>query len=71
MNRLTTAALVGVLALAGPGPCAQAGIDPAKEKAAIAKVIECGPDQVGVRVKAMSPVERGVLATELGIEWGS
>ena len=47
--------------------CVKAG----KSTVAIAKVIECGPDQVGVRVKAMSPVERGVLATELGIEWGS
>jgi hypothetical protein len=47
--------------------CVKAG----KSTVAIAKVIECGPDLVGARVKAMSPVERGVLADELGIEWRS
>lgn len=41
----------------------------AKSSVAIAKAIECTVDQVGPRVKAMSPVERGVLADELGIEW--
>ncbi len=46
--------------------CIKAG----KSTVAIAKVIECGPDLVGARVKAMSPVERGVLATELGLAWG-
>lgn len=40
-----------------------------KSTVAIAKAIECGPDMVGARVKAMSHVERGVLADELGIEW--
>lgn len=42
-----------------------------KSTVAIAKAIGCEPDQVGARVKAMSPVERGVLADELGIEWRS
>ena len=45
--------------------CVKAG----KSSVAIAKAIECTVDQVGPRVKAMSPVERGVLADELGIEW--
>jgi hypothetical protein len=41
----------------------------AKSSVAIAKVIECTVDQVGPRVKAMTPVERGVLADELNIDW--
>ena len=45
--------------------CVKAG----KSTVAIAKAIECAPDLVGARVKAMSPVERGVLADELGINW--
>jgi hypothetical protein len=45
--------------------CVKAG----KSTVAIAKAIETTPDKVGGRVKAMSPVERGVLADELGIEW--
>ena len=45
--------------------CVKAG----KSTVAIAKVLEVAPDLVGARVKAMSPVERGVLADELGIEW--
>ena len=40
-----------------------------KSTVAISRVIGCDVDQVGVRVKAMSPIERGVLADELGIEW--
>ena len=40
-----------------------------KSTVAIAKAIECTADQVGARVKAMSPVERGVLADELDIDW--
>jgi hypothetical protein len=40
-----------------------------KSSVAIAKAIECTVDQVGARVKAMSPVERGVLADELNIDW--
>jgi hypothetical protein len=45
--------------------CVKAG----KSTVAIAKVLEVAPDLAGARVKAMSPVERGVLADELGIEW--
>jgi hypothetical protein len=41
----------------------------AKSTVKIAKAIGCEPDQVGARVKSMSPVERGVLADELGIDW--
>jgi len=41
----------------------------AKSSVAIAKAIECTVDQVGPRVKAMTPVERGVLADELNIDW--
>ena len=40
-----------------------------KSTVAIAKAIETTPDKVGARVKAMSDIERGVLADELGIEW--
>ena len=47
--------------------CVKAG----KSSAAIAKVIGCNVDQVGARVSAMTDVERGVLADELGIEWRS
>ncbi len=47
--------------------CVKAG----KSTVAIAKAIECTADQVGARVKAMSPVERAVLADELGIDWRS
>jgi hypothetical protein len=36
---------------------------------AIASAIECVPGDVAERVKSMSPVERGVLADELGIDW--
>jgi phage recombination protein Bet len=45
--------------------CVKAG----KSTVAIAKVIECVPGDVASRVLGMSPVERGVLADELGIEW--
>ena len=45
--------------------CARGG----KSTVAIAKVIETTADHVGPRVKAMTDVERGVLATELGLEW--
>ncbi len=45
--------------------CMRAG----KSSVAIAKAIETTPDKVGARVKAMSDIERGVLADELGIEW--
>ena len=41
----------------------------AKSTVKIAKAIGCEPGDVGERVKAMSPVERGVLADELGIDW--
>ena len=40
-----------------------------KSTVAIAKAIETTPDKVGVRVKAMSDTERGVLADELNIDW--
>jgi len=40
-----------------------------KSTVAIAKAIECVPGDVGHRVKAMTPVELGVLADELGIDW--
>ena len=46
--------------------CVKAG----KSTVAIAQAIGCDVGDVGIRVKAMSPVERGVLATELGIDWG-
>lgn len=45
--------------------CVQAG----KMTQAIANAIECVPADVKKRVEAMSPVERGVLADELGIDW--
>jgi hypothetical protein len=45
--------------------CMRAG----KSTVAIGKVIETTADKVGARVKAMTDVERGVLADELGIEW--
>ena len=41
----------------------------AKSTVRIAKAIGCAPGDVGERVKAMSPVERGVLADELNIDW--
>jgi phage recombination protein Bet len=47
--------------------CVKAG----KSTVAIAKVLECVPGDVASRVLGMSPVERGVLADELGIEWSS
>jgi phage recombination protein Bet len=40
-----------------------------KSTVRIAKAIGCDADLVGARVKAMSPVERGVLADELDIDW--
>ena len=45
--------------------CVKAG----KMTQAIAGAIDCVPADVKKRVEAMSPVERGVLADELGIEW--
>ena len=36
---------------------------------AIASAIECVSGDVAERVKSMSPIERGVLADELGIDW--
>lgn len=45
--------------------CVQAG----KITQALANAIECVPADVKKRVEAMSPVERGVLADELGIQW--
>jgi hypothetical protein len=45
--------------------CVKAG----RSSVAIAKALECTVDQVGPRVKALSPVERGVLADELNIDW--
>jgi hypothetical protein len=39
-----------------------------KSTVAIAKAIETTPDKVGGRVKAMSDVERGVLADELNLD---
>ena len=35
----------------------------------LAGVIDCVPGDVKKRVEAMSPLERGVLADELGIDW--
>jgi len=45
--------------------CRMAG----KGTQAIATAIECASADVAERVKSMSPVERGVLADELKIEW--
>ena len=45
--------------------CRMAG----KGTQAIASAIECASGDVAERVKSMSPVERGVLADELKIEW--
>ena len=45
--------------------CMKAG----KSTVAIGKAIETTADHVGARVKAMTDIERGVLADELGIAW--
>jgi len=45
--------------------CLKAG----KSTMAIAGAIDCVPSAVGRRVLSMTPLERGALADELGIEW--